>query len=287
MLINEVCKECNLTKKAVEYYEEQQLIQPQVLENGYRNFSSNEVEQLKKIAILRKLGLSVSDIQTVLNKNNKAALYNVSTKKALELEIMKTKQELAQKLAKNQDWEYTRLQLEILEQKQTVSARLLNVFPGHYGKYASLHFALYLDEPIITNEQQEAFETIISFLDNVELNIPVDLQEYIDEITKDFDTSFVANVSNNMDMAVRDTERYIADNQEILEQYMAFKQSDEYKSSPAYKLQELFATFNQESGYNDIFIPAMKRLSQSYQDYHEALQKANEVFIEKYPNAQR
>ena len=27
MLINEVCKECNLTKKAVEYYTEQGLIQ--------------------------------------------------------------------------------------------------------------------------------------------------------------------------------------------------------------------------------------------------------------------
>ena len=30
MLINEVCKECNLTKKAVEYYTEQGLIQPRI-----------------------------------------------------------------------------------------------------------------------------------------------------------------------------------------------------------------------------------------------------------------
>ena len=36
MLINEVCKECNLTKKAVEYYTEQGLIQPRIKENGYR-----------------------------------------------------------------------------------------------------------------------------------------------------------------------------------------------------------------------------------------------------------
>ena len=32
MLINEVCKECNLTKKAVEYYTEQGLIQPRITE---------------------------------------------------------------------------------------------------------------------------------------------------------------------------------------------------------------------------------------------------------------
>lgn len=55
--------------------------------------------QGKKIAVLRKLGLSVSDIKMVLNDKNKSALYNVSTKKAFEIEMMKSKQELAQ----NQD----------------------------------------------------------------------------------------------------------------------------------------------------------------------------------------
>lgn len=148
--------------------------------------------------------------------------------------------------------------MEVLEQKQTIKERLLNVFPGHYGKYVSLHFSLYLNEPIITAKQQEAF-----------------------------DTSFAVNVSDYMGKAVQSPEKYIADNQEVLEQYMAFKQSEEFKKSPAYKLKELFATFNRESGYYDIFIPAMKKLSQSYRDYHEAMQKANEVFIEKYPNEQR
>lgn len=284
MLINEVCKECKLTKKAIEYYEEQRLIQPQVLENGYRDFSNSEIEQLKKIAILRKLGLSVSDIQTVLNGKEKLVLYNVSTKKALEIETMKSKQELAQKLAQNQDWEYTRLQLDALEQKQAISERMLNVFPGNYGKYVCLHFGLYLNEPVTTKEQQEAFDTVISFLDKADLKIPVELQEYLDEATKNVDASFVVNVSDNMSKAVQNPEKYIEDNHEMLEQYIAFKQSDDYKNSPAYKLYELFTTFNQESGYNDIFIPAMKRLSQSYQDYHEAMQRANEVFIKKYPS---
>lgn len=62
------------------------------------------------------------------------------------------------------------------------------------------------------------------------------------------------------------------------------KQSDEYKKSFAYKLQEFFAAFNRESGYNEVFIPAMKRLSKSYREYHEALEKANTIFIQKYPD---
>ena len=51
MLIHEVCKKCNLTKKAIEYYGEQGLISPAVNENGYRQFSDDDVEKLKKIAV--------------------------------------------------------------------------------------------------------------------------------------------------------------------------------------------------------------------------------------------
>lgn len=43
MLINEVCKRCGLTKKAIEYYEEQGLTRPQIMENGYRVFSEDDV----------------------------------------------------------------------------------------------------------------------------------------------------------------------------------------------------------------------------------------------------
>lgn len=61
MLINEVCKECNLTKKAVEYYAEQGLIQPRITENGYRQFSETDALKLKRIAVLRGLGFSVPE----------------------------------------------------------------------------------------------------------------------------------------------------------------------------------------------------------------------------------
>lgn len=283
MLINEVCKVCKLTKKAIEYYEEQRLVQPQLLENGYRDFSESDIERLHKVAILRKLGLSVSEIQTVLNDNTQSALYSVSTKKSLEIEALKAKQELAQKLAQNQNWEYVRLQLESLEKKQSILERLIDLFPGYYGKFVSLHFSLYLHEPIVTKEQQEAFETIIAFLDSVDFDIPTDLQKYLDEVTKNFDENFVVNISEKMDKAVHAPEKYIADNREALEQYFAFKQSDEYKNSPAYRLQEFLKKFNSTSGYYDTFIPAMKQLSKSYREYHMALETADKVFVEEFP----
>ena len=65
MLINEVCRICSLTKKAVEYYIEQGLVTPAVQDNGYRDFTYMEVARMKKISVLRNLGLSVPDIREI------------------------------------------------------------------------------------------------------------------------------------------------------------------------------------------------------------------------------
>jgi DNA-binding transcriptional MerR regulator len=284
MLINEVCKKCRLTKKAIEYYTEQSLVHPKTLENGYRNFSAADIERLKKIAILRRLGLSVQSIKEVLDGGGQTALYKVSERKRMEIKAEETKQALVQQLAEKQDWEYVNAQLEVLEKKQTILQRLLDIFPGYYGKYISLHFARYLNEPVVSDEQQEAFETVIEFLDNVSFALPPNLQQYVDEITKDFDEAFVEKMFANMNDAISDTEKYIEENKEILEQYMQLKQSDEFKASPAYKLQEHLRKLNSENGYDTIFIPAMQKLSRSYGKYHDKLEKANQVFLRKYPD---
>lgn len=284
MLINEVCKKCGVTKKAIEYYVEQKLIQPEMLENGYRNFYDADIEKLKKIAVLRRLGLSVQSIKEVLDGGGQTALRKVSESKKIAIKAEETKQALVQQLIEKQDWDDINTQLEILEKSQTILQRLLNVFPGYYGKYISLHFARFLNEPIASDEQQEAFETIIAFLDKVSFALPPDLQQYLDEITKDFDEDFVEKEFANRNDAISDTEKYLAENAEILERYMRLKQSDEFKASLAYKLQEYLRTLNSENGYDTIFIPAMKKLSRSYRNYHDKLEKANEAFLRKYPN---
>lgn len=63
MLINEVCRRCGLTKKAVEYYVEQELLTPLVLENGYRDFSDEDISLLRKISVLRRLEVPVPEIR--------------------------------------------------------------------------------------------------------------------------------------------------------------------------------------------------------------------------------
>ena len=122
MLINEVCKECNLTKKAVEYYTEQGLIQPRITENGYRQFSETDALKLKRIAVLRGLGFSIPEIRTILENDSRTAIYDVLNRKELEIVEPQTKQALLKQLAESGDWEHIEGQVEALQNKRSVSA---------------------------------------------------------------------------------------------------------------------------------------------------------------------
>lgn len=282
MLIHEVCKECSLTRKAIEYYIEQELVSPTVQENGYRSFTKEDILTLKKISVLRGLGLSITEIRTVLSQEMTTALHEIHSKKALQMSALQEKQTLLGELADQNDWEQVQMQLELLQKKQIILERLMNTFPGSYGKYICFHFAPYLNESVLTDEQQEAFDSIVSFLDNTDFDISHDVKEYLEEVTLNLDEKFAEKISSNMNAAICETEKYLEDNHEIIVNYLSYKQSEEYKASPAYRLETALRQFNEASGYNDIFIPAMCRLSSSYRKYHEGLMKADEKFAQRY-----
>ena len=83
MLIHEVCKTCRLTKKAIEYYTEQELIRATLLDNGYRDFSQDDIETLKKTSVLRRLGLSVLDISKILNGQEDNEFFRIFSDKGV------------------------------------------------------------------------------------------------------------------------------------------------------------------------------------------------------------
>ena len=64
MKINEVEAQVGITKKNIRFYEEQGLLAPRRnSENGYREYGPLEVEQLRQIKLLRKLGVSLEEIR--------------------------------------------------------------------------------------------------------------------------------------------------------------------------------------------------------------------------------
>jgi len=285
MLINEVCKITGLTKKAIEYYEEKGLIAPKVEENGYRNFSSEDVEKLKEITVLRKLGLSISEIHDVLGKSNrKASLAKIRYNKELELQEYSKKKELLDNLIENENIDEIEEQLKELEKHQTIKKKLLDAFPGYYGHFLVLHFGRFLDERISSKEQEDAYNNIVEFLDNVKTaEFPVELKEYFEEAIPSMNDDLLERINAEIANAIQNVDYYIEKNKEVLEQYIAYKNSEEYKQSLAYQIQSLLLEFQKTSGYYDVFISNMRKLSPSYDQYFKKLQEANKKFVKLYP----
>lgn len=66
MKINEMETLVGITKKNIRFYESEGLLSPQRnSENGYRNYSREDVETLRRIKLLRKLGLPIEEIRRI------------------------------------------------------------------------------------------------------------------------------------------------------------------------------------------------------------------------------
>ena len=64
MKINEVEALLGITKKNIRFYEEQGLLKPgRNSQNGYREYGEPEVELLRQIKLLRKLGVPLEEIR--------------------------------------------------------------------------------------------------------------------------------------------------------------------------------------------------------------------------------
>ena len=67
MTIKDVEERTGLSRSNVRFYEKEKLIEPSRNErNGYRDYSENDVENIKKIAYLRTLGISIEDIRSII-----------------------------------------------------------------------------------------------------------------------------------------------------------------------------------------------------------------------------
>ena len=67
MKINEVEARSGVSKKNIRFYEEQGLLSPRRdASNGYRDYGDEEIAALKRIKLLRKLGVPIEEIRRLL-----------------------------------------------------------------------------------------------------------------------------------------------------------------------------------------------------------------------------
>lgn len=178
-------------------------------------------------------------------------------------------------------------QADALERKQTIQRRLLRAFPGGYGQYLCLHFGRFLDEPVVGPEQQAAFAAVVDFLDRADFSLPPDLQALLDEAAGCWDAAFEQRAFANLNEMVADADAYLERHAESIAAYLQLRQSEAFRASPAWRLQEALARLQRETGYDTVFLPALERLSPSYRRYREGLSRADAAFRARFGDPER
>jgi len=98
MTIKEVEQMLDVPRATIRFYEKEKLIRPERSGNSYREYSEEDVAALKKIVILRKIGMPVSDIKELLGK--KVSLQDMLSKNIVSIEEQMRELEGALKVCK-------------------------------------------------------------------------------------------------------------------------------------------------------------------------------------------
>lgn len=276
MLRNEIQKMTGLTRKAIEYYEERGLICPKKSENGYRDYSERDIQILNKISLYRKVGLSITEIENVLNYNT---LSSVLRKKQHELEVQEKRKDILELLIKGENDNVIQERLALLENEETICERLERAFPGYFGMMIFCAYQPFLSEPL-KESGISAYNEYINYLDSLPpFELPEEERDYIEKNTAGLGMSEFKNVNNAKIKAVEDIKQWWAENKDTVTKYEEFKNSDEYASSLMKKIYDKLKKYMEDNNYYEIAIPLIRQFSKTYDDYYKKLLEANDEYM--------
>lgn len=68
MTIKDLEKQLQIPRATIRFYEKEGLITPERLDNGYREYSEEDIKIIKQIIVFRKIGISVRKCRIIMNK---------------------------------------------------------------------------------------------------------------------------------------------------------------------------------------------------------------------------
>ena len=86
---------------------------------------------------------------------------------------------------------------------------------------------------------------------------------------------------------VADADAYLERHAESIAAYLQLRQSEAFRASPAWRLQEALARLQRETEYDTVFLPALEQLSPSYRRYREGLSRADAAFRARFGDPER
>lgn len=278
MLRSEIQNKTGLTRKAIEYYEDKGLINPHRLENGYKDYTEKDLDILVKVSILRKLGVSLSEIKQCVLYNS-STLSSVLRMKEHQLEVDERRKNILELIVKGEKQELIDEYIAMIETEESIYNRLERVFPGYFGQLFFAAYLPFLNEPL-TKDGEEAFIKYVSYLDNLPMfELSEDEKKFIDEISSNFDMSILKKVNEDKISTVENIEEWLEKNKDSILQYESYKNSEQYQNSLLRDIQEKLRKYMIDNNYYQVAIPLIRKFSKSYNMYYEKMIKANERFM--------
>ena len=278
MLRSEIQKETGLTRKAIEYYEDKGLIHPQKSENGYRDYSTKDLEILKKVSIFRKLGMSISDIYQCISSGGDS-LSTVLREKQHQLDLDEKRKAILEMIVKGESDELINEKVSMLEVEETIYEKLEIAFPGYFGQMFFAAYQPFLNEPL-EDDGKDSFYKDIGYLDRLPaFELTEEEKKYIEKISSSFDMKILKEINQAKLDAIEGFENWMKDNEYVISSYESYKNSEEYQNSLMKQIQDKLKNFMKENQYHEIAIPLIRKFSKSYDDYYKKLIKANEQYL--------
>lgn len=279
MLRNEIQNKTGLTRKAIEYYEEKGFINPQKTENGYRDYSDNDLEILIKVSLFRKLGISVTEIADYLS-NGISSLSSVLRRKQHQLDVEEKRKQVLEIVVKGESQELINEKIKLIEAEESIYVRLERLFPGYFGQMLFAAYKPFLNESL-GKDEEEAFEKYVHYLDNLpSLQLSKDEQDYIEKISSTFDMQTLNKVNEDKINAIENIEEWLKENDNAISQYEEYKNSEEYQNSLMKQIQDKLQNLMKDNKYYGIAIPLIRKFSKSYDEYYEKLLRANKMYLD-------
>lgn len=275
----EVQELTGLTRKALEYYEENGLINPIRGENNYRNYSEVHIELLNKISLYRKLGLSIEEIKSLLHSNEAVDVGYLLREKSRRLKNDSIKLQLLENLLLGDDCKGISEKLKALENEETIYEKLTGAFPGYFGQLIFSSYKPFLGEEI---SDMDAYREYVDYLDSLPpLKLDVNEIKYLEMGSLELSMDDLDKATEDKLSALENFENWYEKNKDIIAEYKDFKESKEYKSSPMFKIEEMLRSYMMENNYYEVAIPLIRLFSPAYNEYYENLLSANSKFLAK------
>ena len=270
MLLNEIANEVGMTKRAIKYYEEKGLLSVNKSNNGYRDYSPNDVDTLKRISVYRKLGVSVKDIKSLLENNDKDVLVRIYNEKMQDKILQDNELNALKQFIEDNDVN----KIDEMLDYQSVEDAIESLLPDkEWNDYFKSHFKPFLDIRLETPEQKQALRNILMYCDETTLKIPLIMR-------------ISMKINSGVNKETRTADEMIAYYRDMSEgEYSKLKEmtlqgvkikSGILKYHPAFVAQRKLQKEFQNKGYNDILIPNMIVLSPLYAEYKANLDKVDD-----------